>query len=276
MRPAGTGQLPTLIPCSADRCGGHLSAALPLSSTQILAGWRPHGLALLQRSLEAERQQHGDAKRLFERELERGRDPGEGAGVDGEEEQEQDPLLNAGRQQQGGQGGKPVFIPGPKQTADLEVLAACAVPHAPSAICPGRLGVTVHDLQHAGGDQATAVQGPASAVVVSTGGAVYHMGMLEEEPFHHLFNLQRTLEQQEQHGPLPGTLGPGLHTSWWGFSPAEGLQENARAAGGNCIDADFVAAALLPLGTLEQASGLLGLPVRAMEQARQALRGPDT
>lgn len=304
VRPPAAGRLPALIPCSADRSGSCAGAVLPLSATHVLVGVQPRGLALLRRSPAAERQAHMAARARFEQRLERGDE--ESSSEDEDDARDELGLGEAAvaapqqqQQQHGGvTGGRPVFWPSLKDCPDLEVVAACGLAGPAAAICPGRLGVPVHDLQAGqepgsklpGVSSASGSEGPGAAVVVAADGAAHALCMLGEDQLPPLLQLQQALQrlEQQQGLALPGVLprapderGDGGHAAWWRWTPAAAApaeeEGGARAGGGNCLDADFCQAALqlLPAGAAG-AAGSLGLPADGVARALQLLSALDS
>lgn len=263
---------PALIPLSTDRSGSHVAGALPLPSrTHVLAGMRPRGLALLQRSLEAEGRAQAAARRRFDAARERG--AAEAAAAGGDE------ALLAQQQHQHQRG--PAFVPATADAADVEVTAACAPATSIAALLLGRLGVPVHELgleeplAAAGSSQPAPAAGSEGqelgCIVLSTGGAVHTLRLLEVEQAEPLLQLQQALQQLElREGRGTGALPGVQHQPHWRWSPGE-AGGGGRGCGGNCVDSDYVSAGLTRLGGAAAAAEALGLPANVLERAVELL-----
>lgn len=254
--PLAPGQPPALLPLAADLSGRHLTAALALSPTAVLAGAAPSGLLLVQRDPAAERDRHAAAARRWEEARELGGGGGGGAA----------PAQQAGQRRR--------YAPTLSDAVQLDAVAGHDLAGSVVAVAPGLLGVPARRLEEleldGGGlpgtprsrhSSSASSRPPApqpAATVVCSNGSVVAARLLTPQQHSLLSQLQRAADATS-------------YADGDGIGPAAKLQVAGpgAAAPGGCIDSSLLAAAFMqpswhrrllkaaPANTVHQAAAFL-------------------
>ena len=265
-QPLGPGQLPSLLPLSADLSGRDAStaAALPLGpdASDVLVGASGGGLLLLRRNAEAEARRWIEAVQEWGRLRERGESAAGGGAI----------AMPAAL----------AALAGGMQ--DVEAAATAPTDSTVVALCPGRLGVPQwgpgeqldsEGMSYSRGPSADAATSPATGVLVvaTVGGAVISCWLLEPEQHRVLAQLQQAAEEVTA-GCSSGVGGLRLPSPSQdgGDDGEDGLPHGAAAAGAlrGGIDGDLLVAAFLEPDRYQAL--LRSAPDEAVQQGRAILQ----
>ncbi|PRW18316.1 DNA damage-binding 1 [Chlorella sorokiniana] len=237
VQPLAAGQPPTLLPLADDLSGRHLTAALPLTETAVLAGAPEGSLLLLQRDPAAEHSRQAAAKQQFEQTLEAGGGVAAGA---------------AAAQR---------FTPTLRHAAQLDTVASCELGGSVVEVLPGLMGVPVcpmAELLGGSGSGSSSSQHQPTATAVCSNGTVAAVRLLTPQAHAVLMQLQRAALATSYVEAGDGAATAKLRLSGTGTGTHEG-----------CIDGSSLAAAFTsrswyarlvkaaPAATIQQGRALL-------------------
>lgn len=240
VQPLAAGQLPSLLPLADDLSGRHLSAALAMTETAVLAGGPDGSVLLLQRDPAAERSRQAAARQQFEQAVEAGGLAGAGAAAQR-------------------------FTPSLRHAAQLDAVASHELGGAVVEALPGGLGVPVCPVQEllgctsggSGTPQRSSIQQHATATVVCTNGTVAGVRLLTPQAHAVLLQLQRA------------ALATAYVDAGDGAAAAAKLRLAGPGTHEGCIDGTSLAAAFIsrswcarlikaaPAATIQQGRALL-------------------
>lgn len=266
-QPAAPGEAASLLPLGADLSGRHLSAALALSETEVLAGSSGGGVLLVRRDLAAERNRHTAAYQRWQLAREVGPggsgdgEAGAGAGVG--------PAAVAAARQ-------PRFVPTLAHAAPLDAAASHETAGPVAAVVPGLLGVPLRQpgellAVDVGTCCVPAMASAAAATVVLSSGGVASAWLLPAEDHRVLRQLAAAAEATCYCDRGDGSGG--AHKLAVGGDDGSTGPAAAAAAlrPGGCVDGDALVAALQQPAWARRLA--MAAPSAALKRGRALLEG---